>query len=82
MNFKPFSAFGSVTNKQPVRTVADIIAPLQKTLNELGQLISQRSTSITEAQAEIITLENRITADQNEIESAKSIQEKFKNLLS
>jgi SMC interacting uncharacterized protein involved in chromosome segregation len=76
---KSFSAFGAVVPK--VRTVASITAPLQAVVRELSELISERSTRITATQAEIITLEKRIDEDQQEINSAKSIQEKWSNFL-
>lgn len=77
--FKSFSAFGTVVPK--VRTVASITAPLQAVVRELSELISERSTRITATQAEIITLEKRIDEDQQEINSAKSIQEKWSSFL-
>lgn len=82
MNFiKPFSfsAFGPVAPKQ--LTVADIIAPIQNAVSQLDTVIDQRAGSIDVAKAQVVTLEQQIVTDTAEIASAKSVQEKLKNLL-
>ena len=81
MNLKSFSfsAFGPVTTKQ--LTVADIIAPIQSAVSKLNDVIEQRSSSIDTAKAQVAALEQQVQADTAEIASAKSVQEKLKNLL-
>ena len=82
MNFiKPFSfsAFGPVAAKQ--LTVADIIAPIQNAVSQLDTVIDQRAGSIGVAKAQVATLEQQIVTYTAEIASAKSVQEKLKNLL-
>lgn len=79
MKLNPFSAFGPVATKQ--LTVADIIAPIQNAVSQLDTVIDQRAGSIGVAKAQVATLEQQIVADTAEIASAKSVQEKLKNLL-
>lgn len=79
MKLNPFSAFGPVATKQ--LTVADIIAPIQNAVSQLDTVIDQRAGSIGVAKAQVATLEQQIVTDTAEITSAKSVQEKLKNLL-
>ena len=82
MNFiKPFSfsAFGPVAAKQ--LTVDDILAPLQEAINKFGTLITQRESSIVDAERKVVELEEQIVVDEREITRARAAQEKFKSLL-
>jgi hypothetical protein len=74
-----FSAFSPVTTKQ--LTVADIIAPIQSAVTQLNTVIDQRADSIGAAKAQVASLQQQVVTDTAEIASAKSVQEKLKNLL-
>jgi hypothetical protein len=77
--FKSFSAFGAVAPKQ--LTVDDILAPLQAAIDKFGTLITQRETSIVDAERKVVELEEQIVVDEREISRARAAQEKFKSLL-
>lgn len=79
MKLNPFSAFGPVVSKK--LTVAEIVAPIQSAVSKLHEVISQRSESINAAQEQVKTLNEQIEADYKEIDSARAVQEKLKNLL-
>lgn len=74
-----FNAFGPVA---PVKkTVSDAIAALTTTLNNLQEVVAQRTEAVELNERKVVELQNEITADKQEAEHAKAVQAKLKTLL-